>query len=207
MSVKTRTKTIMGTFKRAERRALIAWIRFAQAHRESHVLPFALFGILFLDGFLMIVPSMLCLIAATMISPQKWYLFAIIFGVSSTTNCIVLYFIGRTVPVDTLVSFIGFLNLEWVWESAREALRDYGAYATLVGALLGAPTQLIMAMIGAADASAIDLNGEVGSRFTFATSMTFAGQFSKAIVLAALTRYGWVRLEKKFGRDEIQKKL
>ncbi len=202
MSFRHRAKTFTGSVKRIERRLLVKWIRFAQAHRESNILPLALFMILFLDGFVIFIPSALCLIAATMISPHRWILFGILFAVATTSNCVALYFVGRIVPIDQVIALFAHFNIEWMWDSATEALRHYGPYATFVGAIIGLPTQLIMALIGAADASALS-EGQIGNQFVLATSLTFSGQIIKSMTFAGLTRFGWVRLEKRFGKDDL----
>jgi membrane protein DedA with SNARE-associated domain len=184
--------------RRAERRTLVAWIRYAQKNRQSLWLPFVLFAILFLDGFLMFIPSMLLLVAATTISPQRWVLFAVIFAVSVAGNNAVTYFVGRHLPMGTIMDVIAFFNLEYLWASAQSALQRHGSMATFVGALMGLPTQMITALIGLADAGAIRADAHANSTFLSSLSLSFCGHFIKAFALAGLTRFGWVKLEKKF---------
>jgi membrane protein DedA with SNARE-associated domain len=184
--------------RRAERRTLVAWIRYAQKNRQSLWLPFVLFAILFLDGFLMFIPSMLLLVAATTISPQRWTLFAFIFSVAVAGNNAVTYLVGRHLPVETIMDVISFFNLEYLWASAQSALQRHGSMATFVGALMGLPTQMITALIGLADAGAARAHPQAHSTFLSALSLSFTGHFVKAFILAGLTRFGWVKLEKKF---------
>jgi hypothetical protein len=70
--------------------------------------------------------------------------------------------------------------------------------ATFVGALMGLPTQMITALIGLADAGAIRADAHANSTFLSSLSLSFCGHFIKAFALAGLTRFGWVKLEKKF---------
>ncbi len=184
--------------RRAERRTLVAWIRYAQKNRQSFWLPFVLFAILFLDGFLMFIPSMLLLVAATTISPQRWVSFAIIFAVAVAGNNAVTYFVGRHLPLSTIMDVIAFFNLEYLWASAQSALQRHGSMATFVGALMGLPTQMITALIGLADAGAIRADSQAQSTYLSALSLSFCGHFIKAFALAGLTRFGWVKLEKRF---------
>jgi len=184
--------------RRAERRILVAWIRYAQKNRHSLWLPFVLFGILFLDGFLIVIPSMLLLVAATTISPQRWALFAFIFAVAVAGNNALTYLVGRHLPLESIMSVVDFFNLNMMWESAQAALHRHGSLATFFGALIGLPTQMITALIGLADAGVMRDDSLAKSTFWQALSFSLCGHFIKAFALAGLTRFGWVRLERKF---------
>ena len=184
--------------RRAERRTLVAWIRYAQKNRNSLWLPFVLFSVLFMDGFLVFIPSMLLLVAATTISPQRWALFALIFAVAVAGNNSLTYFVGRHLPLQTILEVVSFLNMDYMWESAQAALQKHGSMATFIGALMGLPTQMITALIGLADAGSKVEGIATQSTFWSAISLSFSGHFIKAFILAGLTRFGWVRLEKKF---------
>jgi len=185
--------------KRAERKTLVWWIKFARVHRYSVRLPIILFLVLFLDGFLIFIPSTLCLMVAVTISPQRWWIYGLIFAAAATSNNSVTYAIGRSVSPEAIVEFFSYIHLTDLWFSARAALEDYGAYATFVGAIIGLPTQLITALIGTADAKSLVDNPDGLTQFGRALSFAFAGHGLKALLIAGLTRYGWLKLEKKFG--------
>jgi membrane protein YqaA with SNARE-associated domain len=197
-SIRKKGQTLQGKLKRAERRVMVGWIRFAQKHRESQILPFALFALLFMDGFLVVIPSMICLVAAVMISPQRWILFAFIFALATAANNSATYVLGRVIPQETLFAFVDSVGLEPLWDSARVAIKHYGSYATLIGALFGLPTQLITMLIGIADTNTLRKGLEFTSSFASAILFAGLGHGIKAFVVSALTRYGWVKLEKKF---------
>ncbi|MBN8554784.1 MAG: hypothetical protein J0L93_05005 [Deltaproteobacteria bacterium] len=187
--------------KRVERKILVKWIRFAHAHQDSHWLPVFLFIALFLDGFLMVIPSIVCLIVAVTISPRRWLLFAMILSVAMTLNNVLTYLLGRYLPTDWILTHIQNLNLEPLWNRANHAILDYGVYAGFLGAIAGLPTQLMTAIMGIADAHhTVDASiGPARSIFLPAILFVFMGHLLKGLVIAILTRYGWLKLEKKFG--------
>ncbi len=185
--------------KRGERRVLVWWIRFAQKHRDSSRLPIVLFLVLFMDGFTIIVPSTLCLIAATTISPQRWHWFAAIFATAATSNNAVMYFVGQSVPSDFIVRTVEFFHLTTMWASAQTAMYDYGPWATFMGAIIGLPTQMIMAIMGMNDAHLRAMDATMLTSFVPGVTLALLAHSMKAFGIAALARFGWVRLEKKFG--------
>jgi len=192
-------------FTRMERKVLVWWIRYAQDHRYSKNLPIVLFLLLFMDAFVMVIPSMLLLIGATMISPQRWWLFGILFGVATACNNAVTYQIGRMVPPEVILHFLsyfefGVVDMTELWNSARAALKSYGPFATFVGAIMSLPTQFITALIGIADARSQEMEF-ISSSFWPAILYAFLGHTVKSFVVAGLTRFGWVKLEKKFAKD------
>lgn len=202
MTANKRSKNLWSRFaresKRTERRILIRWIRFARRHRQSNWLPVALFAILFMDGFVFVIPSTLLLVGAVTISPKRWLFFAAIFVVAVGLNNTVTYYIGRLIPLDEILYWVHAASIESFWNSAKEAIREYGKYASFVGGLAGLPTQMIMMVIGAADRQGTD-------ELVLKTSMEVAlfygciGHAIKVLVICGATRYGWVKLERKIG--------
>jgi len=192
--------------RRLQRQALIAWARFARRHRESHWLPIGLFAFLYLDGFLIVLPSMIALIVSVTISPKRWALFATIFVVAFLLNHLTLYVLGRTLPMSLLLQGVEFMGLRAVWNSALEAVADYGKYATFIGAFFSMPTQVIALMMGMADANAKFLNGDL-QKASIESALLFAGvgHGIKAYGVALIVRYGWTKFEKKVEDEIVQK--
>ena len=188
-------------FKRFERRFLVSWVRFSHEHHESHVLPFVLFFLLFLDGFIMVIPSSLCLIVAITISPERWLLFGFLFASASFLNNSVTYFIGRLFPPDVIMGVTDFFHMSKLWDVAKDTLHDYGSWACLIGALTSLPTQLMTALIGLSDSERIPHDQFVSSTFIQAVILVFVGHGIKSLIIAGLTRYGWITMEKRFGRE------
>jgi membrane protein YqaA with SNARE-associated domain len=138
--------------KRTERKVLIAWIRFAKKHRQSSRLPALLFLLLFMDGFVMVIPSLVCLVAAVTISPSRWLLFGSLATIAATLNNISTYFLGRVLPSGTLEHLVNYVGLSSMWNEAQLSIHKYGPFSSFVGALLGLPTQMITALVGISDA-------------------------------------------------------
>lgn len=202
MSKKVRNSSSLSKkIRRLERRVMVAWIRFARRHRDSHILPIALFFIIFFDGFVMIIPATVILIAAITISPRRWVLFSILFALAATLNNAATYFIGRHISPQFILNLVSTFHVEILWTEAQEALQQYGPSGAFIGAMIGLPTQMMTALIGMADArSALDSIVPT-STFAHAISMVFVGHTIKCHLIAGLTKFGWVRLEKKFQKD------
>lgn len=191
--------------RRAERRVLVGWVRFAKQHRHSNRLPFVLFLLMFIDGFVLIIPSMLIMVAATTISPKRWWFFSFIFVVAVTLNNLLTYYIGRSIPVDQIIYWLKFASVEELWFSAKEAIQSYGKYATFLGALIGLPTQVITMIVGAADRQVGVLGAPIHTSMEAALGYGALGHALKIFVLCGLVRYGWVRLERKIEKTERTK--
>lgn len=189
--------------KRVERKLLIRWMRFAQAHRNSHRLPFGLFLILLADGFVMVIPSTLCLMAAVTISPARWFLFGSLATLAAFSNNLITYFLGRILPSGTLESLVQWAHLGQLWNSAHEAIHNYGPFAAFIGSLTGLPTQMITALIGISDGEVMRSQIGISSSLVKVASFVLIGHGLKSITIAALTRYGWVRLERKLPKTQI----
>ena len=194
---------ILHRLGRAEKRIIVFWIRFSRKHRDSHRLPFFLFAILFLDGFTMVIPSLFCMMASVTISPRRWILFGTIFAAAATSNNLATYILGRCLPTESIVNIIEYFQMEAFWQMAERALHDYGSYATFIGAIIGLPTQMILMLIGIADAQLLQADPSATASFYKAIIFAFLGHSLKGYALAALTRYGWVKLEKKFGTEVV----
>lgn len=188
---------------RIEKRVLIAWIRFAKRHRESNRLPVALFILFFLDGFVMVVPSTLVLAAAVTITPRRWILFFIFFAAAATMNNAITYYLGRSFPPHLIEATIVQLHLVSLWESAKSAFHSYGPWASFVGAIIGLPTQLVAAALGIADAKLVAENSDFTGNFARAMFLTFSGHGLKAACIAAIVRFGWVKLERKLAPSSV----
>lgn len=184
---------------RFERKVLVAWIRFARRHRTSNRLPIVLFFILFLDGFLIVIPSSVCVVAAITISPARWFLFGTIFAVGGTLNCTVTYFIGRLIPAESILATISYFHLDHLWQSAQQALHQHGPFAAFIGALIGLPTQMITMILGIADEQALKGSPDATTVFLQAIAFVLLGNAIKAYAISFLARFGWLRLEKKYG--------
>lgn len=184
--------------RHSEKKILVGWIRFARAHRDSNKLPFFLFILLFLDAFMIVIPSMVLTAAAVTITPRRWKLFAFCFIGATVLNNFFTYFLGRHVPVAELFNFMSWVGIESLWEAAEDAIRNYGKYATLIGGLIGLPTQLITMIIGVADSQAVFLGKEIKASIGPALFFAGLGHGLKIFCLCGLVRYGWVKLEKKF---------
>jgi hypothetical protein len=142
-----------------------------------------------------------------MISPKRWALFALIFGLATAANNATTYAVGRMISVNEITTFLshfgfGVVSMEALWHSAQEALQHYGPYATFLGALGFLPTQFITALIGAADAQqSASAILPVSSTFWPAILLSFAGHCVKSFVIAALARLGWMNLEKRLDQE------
>lgn len=186
--------------KHAEKKILVGWMRFAKKHRDSEKLPIYLFLLLFLDAFVLVIPSMLLCAAAVTISPRRWFFFGFLFVSATVCNNSVAYFIGRILPAAHLQALFEFLHLDFALELARDAILDYGKYATLIGGLASLPTQVIMALIGLANSQAeLASTVEVAHRIPFWVAICFVaiGHAIKIWVFCGLIRYGWVKLERR----------
>lgn len=182
---------------RTSLKILIAWIRFSHRHSESPKLPLFLFLFLIADGFVMVIPSILLLIASITISPRRWGIFGIIFATAATLNNALVYLICRLVSPDEIVLFVERFHLEDFWQSAERALHTYGSWAAFIGAIIGLPTQMVLGLIGVADAQTLRADPTSHSTFVIAISFAFFGHLIKGIAIAGLSRFGWIRLEKK----------
>jgi membrane protein YqaA with SNARE-associated domain len=160
-----------------------------------------LFFALFMDGFVMIIPSTLCLIVSVTISPERWILFGGLFATASALNNTVTYYIGRFFPQNTILEVIDFFNMQHFWEIATEALQKYGSFAGFWGAIIGLPTQMMTALIGLADAKKLAEDPSMSSHVIQAIIFVFLGHGLKSLVVAGLARFGWIKLEKKFGKE------
>ena len=187
--------------RHGEKKILIAWIRFARAHRESRRLPVILTLLLFLDAFIIIIPSLLLTCAAITITPRRWMLFIGCFVFAVMANNLVTYEIGRVLPASDIHYIVNFLGAQNLWESAEGAIRSYGKFATFFGALAGLPTQLITMMIGIADAQAIYLNRFEHHSILAAILFCGAGHGIKMFLIGGLVRFGWVKLERQVVKD------
>ncbi len=183
------------SWRRLERKTIVAWIRFARRHQDSRRLPFALFALIFLDGFVVFIPSVVLAVASTTISPRRWYVFALVFALASTANNAVTYWLGKSLPLETIMSGISMFHLEILWQSAQSALQKYGSYATIFGAIIGLPTQLITALIGISDVGVIR---EGPSPFLSAIGFAALGHTIKGSIVTGITRIGWIKIKKRF---------
>lgn len=170
-------------------------------HRNSSWLGIGLFITLFMDGFMMIIPSTLCLIAAVTISPFRWMTFGMIFAVAATLNNGMTYWVGRLIPVQEIVDRLHWIGIQAMLDRSAEALQAYGPFATFISALLGLPAQMVTLLVGAADAKLFHDYTGMSSSFLIAMIFSFSGHFIKAMAIAGLTRYGWVKLERKFQKE------
>lgn len=188
-------------FVRIERRVLVAWIRYAKANRQSNVLPFLLFILLYFDAFVMVIPSMLLVAVATTIQPRRWFLFALIFVIAVVGNNSTTYAMGRLLPPDWIFYWVESFGVEFLWEGAVDAVAQYGPFATFIGGFLPLPTQLVTLLLGLADAQRLhlaDLNGlENLPRTSIGVAIAFAalGHGIKITAFAAVIRYGWHKIE------------
>ena len=192
---------MMMRIRHGEKKILIAWIRFARAHRESRRLPIFLTLLLFLDAFVIIIPSILLTCAAITITPRRWMLFIGCFVLAVMANNLVAYEIGRFFPARDIHYIVNFLGVQNLWESAEAAIRQYGKFATFIGALAGLPTQLITIMIGIADAQALLLNRSEPPSIGAAILFCGVGHGIKMFLIGGLVRFGWVKLERKVAKD------
>lgn len=197
-----RPRDLAAILKRGERRVLVEWIRFARRHRNSHWLPLGLFGLLFVDAFVLVIPSLLCVAAAITISPKRWIYFCLLFGFATVCNNTVTYYVGRMLPAATIVEFFQSNSLMVMWEAAEGAIRDYDYYATFFGAILSLPTQVMTLIIGMTDASVLRNNPEATSNLARVMLFVFMGHSIKVFALGAVFRYGWVKLERKVSSEE-----
>lgn len=197
-----KTNRVLAGMKRIERLVLVWWIRFARKHRNSHLLPLGLFGLLFLDAFVIVIPSLLCLAAAITISPKRWWFFALLFGFATVCNNSVTYWFGRMMPADVIVEFFHSGSFKILWETAEQAIRDYGYFATFFGALLSLPTQVMTLIMGMTDASVLRADPTLESSFFRILVFVFLGHTIKVMIFSAVIRYGWVKLEKKIARED-----
>ncbi len=197
----TQVNTVIRKIRRAERRVLVGWIRFAHRHQNSHMLPIALFALLYIDGFTSIIPSTVCLIVSITISPQRWLWFVSIFATATTLNNTSTYILGRIFSKKALYEVVDWIQMEVFWAKAEAAIQQYGAFATFWGAIIGLPTQMITAIIGIADAKLLRDDPSVSTIFAKAILFAFLGHTVKALVIALLTRAGWLKLQKKFGSE------
>ncbi|TVQ78021.1 MAG: hypothetical protein EA369_07875 [Bradymonadales bacterium] len=188
------SRTRLG-LKHFQKKVLVAWVRFARRHRESNFLPIALFIILFFDGFLVVLPSMIMTGAAVTISPRRWRLFAMIFVASMTLNNFAIYWVGRLIPPDLIWFFIDRMGLETVYESADAALQSYGPWAAFIGASISLPTQMITLMIGMADAQLLNVGKEAGLSIYRLVFLAGLGHFIKMMIFCSIIRFGWEKLE------------
>ncbi len=189
--------TIARKMKRAEKKVLIGYIRYARAHRDSNRLPLVLFILLFLDAFLMIIPSMLLTAAAVTITPKRWKLFAFLFILAVTLNNTVTYFMGLLMPANLIFSIVDNMGIVPLWESALQAVLQYGKYATFLGGFLPMPTQLVTMIIGMAEKQSQIMGITQPPSILVALVYGALGHGVKIFVFAGLVRFGWVKLEQK----------
>ncbi len=187
--------------KKIEKKIFSVWMEFSHRHHSSIFLPLALFFLLYVDGFVMVIPSLLCLIAAVTISPERWVSLGLIAATASATNNATTYLIGRFLPPKMIDHLISSWGLENLWLKAQTALSHYGPFATFIATIFSLPSQFVTAIIGLADAERMRGNPGVSSSFLLAIFFAFIGSSIKCLIVAGLTRYGWVSLEKKLERD------
>lgn len=194
-------KKISKSMQRAEKRVLIAWIRFARVHRHSKRLIVILFTLLYLDAFVMVIPSMLITAVAVTISPKRWWIFALTFVIATACNNYTTYWIGRLIPDKQILEIVHMVGIQDLWASAENAIRQYGRFANLPGGLFGLPTQLVTMIIGIADSQA--MYGKTGIQASIEPALIFGaiGHGIKIFVTCGLVRFGWLKLEKKFDRE------
>lgn len=183
--------------KELERRVALKWIGFSTRHSRSPVLPVALFALLFVDGFVMVIPSNLCLIAAVTISPARWILFSTLASVAVAGNNAATYLLGRLVPDSMVLMAVEFIGVAESWERAQQAISDYGPFAAFVGVFASLPTQIMTAIIGIADAEASRAGASISSTFLEMIGLVFVACFLRFLVVAGLTRFGWIKLERR----------
>lgn len=183
-----------GQFKKIERNVLASWIKFSRRHRKSNRLP-VFFGILiFFDGFVMVIPGTLCMIACITISPRRWWLFGLLFPAAAFANNAVTYFLGRIVPHEFFLKIVDTFGIEAFWQSAVNAIRDYGPWATFLGAIFSLPTQMITALIGLADSQAVMVEGARPS-IGLALILVFFGHLVKTSIISYMTYIGRMKIE------------
>lgn len=199
----SRTNSVRFAFKRLQKRFIVAWVRFARKHRESNILPVGLFIILFIDGFVVMFPSMIITGAAVTISPHRWWLFALIFVTAYTVTNVLIYQLGMILPAEFILHAIEVLNLQTVYESAEHALLDYGPWAAFLGAAISLPVQMITLMVGMTDGQAVLAGREISASATKLITLAGLGHLVKMVVYCSIIRYGWQKLEAKV-LQEIQ---
>lgn len=184
--------------KELERRVALKWIGFSSRHRRSAVLPIALFALLFVDGLVMVIPSNICLIAAVTISPARWLLFGTLASIAVAGNNALTYLIGRLIPDKVMHMAVEFIGMEGSWDRAQQAITEYGPVATFLGVFANLPTQIMTAIIGIGDAGGNRTGASISSEFLEIIGLVFAACILKYFVIAALTRFGWIKLERRF---------
>lgn len=189
--------------KHAEKKIFVWWIRLARAHRESNKLPLFLFILLFFDAFVMVIPSILLTAAAVTITPRRWKLFAFTFVMATLTNNLTTYGIGRYFPKAEIFELLNTIGASGLWQSAEQAILDYGKFATLIGGLFGLPTQIITLIIGVADSQALETARADHPAIWLALLFCGLGHGIKMFVVTGLVRYGWVKLERRFDRGQV----
>lgn len=200
--------------RHAEKKILVGYVRYARRHRDSNRLPFILFGLLFFDAFVMVIPSMLLTAAAITITPRRWPLFCSLFVVAVVANNTVTYWMGKFLPHETILSIINYFGIIELWQSALEAILHYGKYATFLGGFLPLPTQLVTMILGLAEQQALSLAdhaqaGHVIEIPSIQIALAFAalGHGLKIFIFGGLVRYGWVKLEQKVAQKNFPSKI
>lgn len=200
----SRFKKNIRRLRRLETRVLVAWVRYAKKNRQSQALPVVLFGLLYLDAFVMIIPSSLLVAASITIQPSRWLFFAGLFVLAILANHSSIYILGRVLPPEWISFWVDLFRLEFMFEAALQAITDYGKYATLLGGFLPLPTQLIMLILGLADTQRLyladlELNGEIPPTSSM-EAILFAciGHGIKITIFALIVRFGWMKLERKY---------
>jgi len=192
--------------RRREKMILVAYVRYARAHRESNRLPFILFVLLFLDAFMIVIPSMALTATAVTIAPKRWKLFSSIFILAVLLNNLVTYGLGKLVPAKIIVKSIHYLDglwfLHWLgivdlWQSALQAVTKYGAFATLIGGITSLPTQIVTMIIGMAETQNRYLGLHEKHSIAIALVGLVIGQGTKIFIFSAVIRFGWLKIEKK----------
>ena len=190
-------------FKHAEKKVLIGYIRYARAHRESNRLPVILFGLLFIDAFVMVIPSMLLTAAAVTITPRRWKLFAGLFVLAVMANNTVTYFMGKLLPNEMILKVVDQMGATPLWESALNAILEYGKFATFIGGFLPMPTQLVTMILGMAENQSLQLGHSQPPSIVVALAFAALGHGIKIYLFAALVRYGWVKIEQKVEKKNL----
>jgi len=203
---KARSLVFFRWLRRREKIILVAYVRYARAHRESNRLPFVLFLLLFLDAFLLVIPSMALTATAVTITPKRWKLFSSIFVLAVLLNNLATYSLGKLLPAKLIVSTIHYLDglwfLNWLgiidlWQNALQAVTKYGAFATFIGGLSSLPTQVITMIIGMAETQSKFLGLTEKHSITIALVGLVLGQGIKIFIFSAVIRFGWLKIEKK----------
>lgn len=203
-----RTRSVLASIwrglQRAERRVLVAWIRYAKKNRESNILPLLLFSLLFIDAFVLVIPSMVLVAVSITIQPRRWVFFSFLFVLAVVANNSTTYWMGRLLPPDLIFSWVQTIQADFLWQQAVEAIAEYGKYATLIGGVMPLPTQLVTMLMGMADAQRLHMadlhllanapKANLGEALIFGA----IGHGVKILVFSAVVRFGWVKLEKKF---------